>query len=191
MVIINNLDELGGYKQTIIKSLLENQDIIDLVLPNPSEDYDIDVQLLGSDTIRDKDGNLMFEGQIFPYYYTDGTEEDAKTFILVDDNVPRVRTNDLLKNVNILIYIFSHKSLVRLSTEEKNKFIIQKGYKGTCRTDILATIVDNILNKSTVFGIKKLKLESVDIYKPNNNFYGRVLIYSAICENIGGDYCGN
>ena len=192
MIDINNLDELGGYKDTIINLFIKNQDIIDLVLPNPSSEYDINTQLLGSDTIKNSDGTLMFEGQIFPYFYTDGTNEKARTFVLVDDNVLKVNSNEIFKTIRIFIYIFTEKSLVKLTNKEKVKFNKTKNYKGICRTDILATVIDNILNKSSIFGIKDLKLEGVDIYKPSNNlYYGKVLIYTATCQNIGGDVCGN
>lgn len=182
---------MGGYKQNIVDLLISNQDVIDLVLPNPVDGYDIDTQLLGSDVIKDTRGNVMFKGQIFPYIYTDGTKENAQTFILVDDRVPSVDKNGIFKNVKIFIYVFTHKSLVNLTGKEKYKYK-QLNYKGVCRTDILATAIDNILNKSKIFGLKKLKIDKVDIYKPpTNDFYGRVLVYSATCENIGGDDCGD
>lgn len=160
------------------------------MLPNPVEGYDIDTQLLGSSTIKGKDGQLMFEGQLFPYYYTIGTNLKNRTFVLVDDVIPR-SYKETFKDVTLLIYVFTHKSLVPLTGKEKTKYA-QKGYKGSCRTDILSTVIDDILNKSTIFGLKELKLEKVDIYTPptNNEYYGRVLIYTATTENIGGEYCG-
>jgi hypothetical protein len=146
---------------------------------------------LGSDTIKNADGTLKFEGQLFPYFYTDGTGEEARTFVLVDDKVIKVDNNGFFKSVKIFIYVLTEKSLVKLTNKEKVKFNITKKYKGTCRTDILATIIDNILNKNTIFGIKELKLDNVDIFKPTtNSYYGRVLTYIATCENIGGDICG-
>jgi len=130
----------------------------------------------------------MFEGQLFPYFYTNGTNQKAKTFVLVDDKIPK-SYKDMFKDVLIFVYVFTHKSLVKLTGKEKVKYK-QKGYKGSCRTDILATAIDNILNKSKIFGIKELKLDSVDIYKsPSDDFYGRVLTYIATTENTGGDGC--
>jgi hypothetical protein len=158
------------------------------MLPNPIAGYDIDTQLLGSSTIKDASGNIMFKGQLFPYIYTDGTNEAARTFVLVDDTVPRTEKG-FFKNVNIYIYVFTHKSLIKLIGKEAHKYEL-KEYKGNCRTDILSTAIDNILNKNKVFGIRELKLESVDTYKPSADYYGRVLKYSATCENIGGDRCG-
>ena len=161
------------------------------MLPNPVSGYDIDTQLLGSDTIKDTNGNILFKGQLFPYFYTDGSNEDAKTFILVDDIVSSIDNNGIFKSVKIFVYAFTHKSLVKLTSKEKIKYK-QLGYKGVCRTDVLATAIDNILNKSKIFGLKELKIDKVDIYKPStNDFYGRTLIYTAICENLDGDECGN
>jgi hypothetical protein len=112
---------------------------------------------------------------------------------MVDDKVPKVNDDGIFKYVRIFIYILVHKSIVRLTEEEKAKYRTKK-YKGSCRTDVLATAVDNILNKNTVFGLRELKFDGVDIYKPDtsgNEFYGRVLTYTAMCENVGGDSCGN
>lgn len=189
---INNLDELGGYKDTIVNLFKVDQDFIDLVLPNPVDGYSIETQLLGSDTIKNPDGTLMFEGQLFPYFYTDGTGEKARTFVLVDDKVLSVDSNGIFKTVRIFVYVFTEKSLVRLTNKEKVKFNKTKEYKGVCRTDILATVIDNILNKSTIFGLRNLRLDGADIFKPTTNaYYGRVLTYTATCENIGGDTCRN
>lgn len=161
------------------------------MLPNPISGYDIDTQLLGSDTIKDTNGNIIFKGQLFPYFYTDGTNESARTFVLIEDKVTDISNDGTFKTVLIFIYDFTHKSLVKLSSKEKVKYKL-KGYKGICRTDILATAIDKLLNKSTIFGLRELKLKAVDIYKPTtNDYYGRVLTYSAKCENTGGDTCGN
>jgi hypothetical protein len=189
-VVTINLNELGGYKQKIVDLFLENQDIVDLMLPSPIDGYDIDVQLLGSDTIKNPDGTLKFEGQLFPYFYTDGTNEKARTFVLVEDDAPKTSPDGIFKYINLFIYEFTHKTLIRLTSSEKIKYK-QKGYLGTSRIDILATAIDNVLNKNTGFGLKELKLESAKIYKPPiNEYYGRVLQYSAKCENTGGDICG-
>lgn len=172
---------------------LANQDFIDLVLPEPVEGYDANTQLLGDTDILGEDGKPLFDGQVFPYYYTDGTNEKARTFVLVDDRVPKVDDNGIFKYVKIFVYAFTHKSFVKLTSKEKLIFKSKK-YKGVCRTDVLATVIDNILNKSTVFGLKELKLDSVDIFKPptnGNEYYGRVLTYTAKCENVDGDDCGD
>jgi len=183
-VVTINLDELGGYKQKIVDMFISNQDIVDLMLPNPVVGYDIDVQLFGDGKV---DG--MFEGQLFPYFYTDGTNEKARTFVLVETDAPEVYKDGIFKNINLYIYEFTHKSLVNLSGLEKLKYI-QKGYLGTCRTDILATAIDNILNKNETFGLG-IKLKNVKIFKPaTNDYYGRVLQYTVLCENTGGDICG-
>jgi hypothetical protein len=188
---VSNLDDLGGYKEIIINLLLENKDVIDLMLPNPVDGYDIDTQLLGSDTVKDSSGNLIFPGQIFPYFYTDGTNEKARTFVLIEDKISIGKMPTLFKTVTFYVYVFTHKSLLKMSGKEKAKFK-QKGYKGSNRTDILSSAIDKTLNKNQIFGIKELQLNGVDIYKPssNNDYYGRVLIYNAITENIGGDLCG-
>ena len=109
---------------------------------------------------------------------------------MVEDKVIKVDNKELFKYIRIFVYILVHKSLVRLSDNEKAKY--RNKYQGSCRTDILSVVIDNILNKSTIFGLKELKFEGIDMYKPDtkrNEFYGRVLSYTAMCENTGGDIC--
>ena len=171
--------------------LIADQDIVDLIIPKPVDGYDMDTQLFGSNEFKNSQGGLLFEGHIFPFIYTDGTNEKARTFVLIDDEVSKVESNGVFKYVPIYIHVFTHKSLVALSNAEKVKYK-KKGYFGTCRTDVLSTAIDNIFNKNSVFGIKRLELKSAGIYKPSNDYYGRTLIYYAKCENIGGDdNCGN
>lgn len=182
-----NLAELGRYKKKIISLFLANDDIVDLMLPVKNPGYDADTQLLG---YTDSKGNVVFKGQLFPYYYTNGSNETARTFVLVDTEVPEVSRNGLFKSIYMYIYEFTHLSLVRLSTAEQAKYI-KKGYEGVCRTDVLAAAIDDVLNKNQTFGIGDVELKSVKIYKPVDDYYGRLLIYKVNCENISGDYCGN
>ncbi|MDF2700903.1 MAG: hypothetical protein K0Q49_2467 [Haloplasmataceae bacterium] len=183
-----NLYELGNYKQKIVTLFLNNQDIIDLMLPNKNTKYSIAQQLFG---YTDQNGNVIFKGQLFPYYYTDGTNQEARTFIQVETDVPQIDKNGFLKGINLYVYEFTHLSLVKLSDADIIKYK-NKGYIGTCRTDILAMAIDNILNKNDTFGIGELKLKNVKIFRPpTNEYYGRVLQYSVNSENTGGDICGN
>lgn len=182
-----NLVELGRYKRKILNLFLNSDDIVDLMLPIKNPSYGVDAQLLG---YSDQNGNVIFEGQLFPYFYTDGTNQKARTFVLIDTEVADIARNGLFKTVYMYIYEFTHTSLVRLSNAEQAKFY-KKGYEGVCRTDVLAMAIDDVLNKNNGFGIGDVELKTVKLYKPVQDYYGRVLTYKVNCENVGGDYCGN
>lgn len=53
---------------------------------------------------------------------------------------------------------------------------------------MLAMNVDRLLNGSEDFGIGKVRLLNNDVYKPNNNYYGRCITYEVMAFNrkMGG-----
>ena len=61
------------------------------------------------------------------------------------------------------------------------------GVLGT-KADVLAMNVDRLLNGSEDFGIGKVRLLNNDVYKPNNNYYGRCITYEVMAFNrkMGG-----
>lgn len=182
------LDELGDYKQKIVSLFFGSQDIIDLLLPKKNPNYTVQQQIFG---YKDENGNVVFKGQLFPYFYTDGTGEEARTFVLVETDAPTIDDNGIFKTINLYIYEFTDLSLVRLTDAEIVKYS-KKGYKGVCRTDVLAMAINRVLSDNNTFGLSGLKLKNIKVYRPTtNSYYGRVMTYSVKCENIGGDTCGN
>lgn len=63
-----------------------------------------------------------------------------------------------------MVNVFSHKSA---ST-----------YKGKSRVDLINIEVDKILNGNLNFGIDAVELVSVMPYIPNNNFFGKQIVYN-------------
>ncbi len=68
------------------------------------------------------------------------------------------------KDVQIIINVFSHK---KMST-----------YMGKSRVDLINIEIDKILNGNMEFGTDAVKLVSVMPYIPNNQFFGKQLIYN-------------
>lgn len=156
-----NLEYLGTYKDKIISKLISSQNIVDIILPNPSDQYEIEDQLRGDETQK-------LRGYIFPYEFVPGNNEKASTFICIEDVIPSVPT-DTSVNVFIYVFVFTHKDLMQYK---------RGGAVGT-RVDILASDIDKLLNGSLDLGIKRINLEKVEIYKNSNpDYYGRALLYS-------------
>lgn len=155
-----NLLELGEYKQTIVTKILKAQDIIPIILPNPNSNYEIDDQLLG-------DPKQGLEGCVYPFLYVPDTVEAAKTFICIETDVLKV-VNQHVVDLRLYVQIFTHKSLMQYT---------EVGMSGT-RVDILISKTDKLLNSSRDFGIGRLKLDGCNIVFPQQDYYGRILIYN-------------
>jgi hypothetical protein len=112
--------------------------------------------------------------QVFPYPWLDKTVTDAKSYLCFDVTIPRVSTA-VIKDVNLHIWTFTHKSLMRTSL-------------GT-RIDRIASRVDYLVNGSTSLGIGKVDLKTLENVNPTDDFYGRHIIYEVqdfnrICDKI-------
>lgn len=109
---------------------------------------------------------------IFPTPYIPDTQSQVRNYICLDIYVPRVK-DKLFKDVQIIVNIFSHKSA---ST-----------YRGKSRVDLICIEIDKILNGNMDFGIDAVDLISVMPYIPNNNFFGKQIVYNV--ENFNQRRC--
>lgn len=95
-----------------------------------------------------------------------------RNYICLDVYVSRVK-DKIFKDVQIVLNIFSHKSA---ST-----------YRGKSRVDLICIEIDKILNGNMDFGIDAVDLTSVMPYIPNNNFFGKQIVYNV--ENFNQRRC--
>lgn len=137
-----NLVELQKYKNSLALLLMENVKVMSLLEAPP--------------------GNVIYD-RIFPFEYVPDKTDTDKSIIAMECVVPDV-SNDVIKTVDIYVYIIVHKGRMK----------VESGV----RTDALAAAIDRVLNGSRDFGFGRLQLESVDTFKPNEEFYGRVLVYT-------------
>lgn len=105
---------------------------------------------------------------IFPTPYIPETQSEVKNYICLDIYVPRIK-DKIFKDVQIVVNVFSHKD--------------SSTYRGDSRVDLINIEVDKILNGSTKYGIDAVDLVSVMPYIPNNNFFGKQIIYNAMNFN--------
>lgn len=153
------LKDIGSYKSTILNKILESEDIGKLMLGKN----------LNMETIDD---DLLYK-YVFPFLYVDNTQTTQSSYICVEVNVPRT-VNFTFKDMKVVVWCYCHKGIMKYS---------HKGYRGT-RCDILADMVDRLLNTSRDFGLGRLKLQSVDTFEPHKDYYGRVMVYSCTEFNV-------
>lgn len=159
-----NLEELGVLKDRAVSRLIRDENIVDVLIGDAAKNpyTDIETLLLG----ENGSGN---GGCVFKYEYVPETQEDAKTFLCIED-VP-VESPNGNTMVGIKLYVFAYCSKSIMQTYHRSNS------SGT-RIDILMSDIDKVLNGSREFGIGQLIREDGDIYKPEKTYYGRMAVYS-------------
>lgn len=122
------------------------------------------VKLLNEDIEITNAKRLIYQ-QVYPYEYIPETVEFGQTFICVDVDIQSV-TNNLIMKPDIFIWVFTHKSLLRLP-------------EGGVRVDQLCSEIDTALNGNRFFGMGELKLASCKRFAPTNDYQGKVMRFVA------------
>lgn len=135
------------YKQTAISAIVNNRNIVEA----------IDKNYLGN-------GDGLIYRNIFPYVYVPDTEEEAKCYILVTVDMPKVWNDNsyLFQQVLVCFYILCHQKLMKTD------------YGGT-RIDYIADNLEEIFNQSTDFGFGEMELIANTEQVPDPNHRMRVL----------------
>ena len=99
-------------------------------------------------------------GHIYEFEYVPEINETADTYLCMETVVAKAPSDTAYRHTGVL---------------------------GT-KADVLAMNVDRLLNGSEDFGIGKVRLLNNDVYKPNNNYYGRCITYEVMAFNrkMGG-----
>ncbi len=143
------LDEFFNYKNQLMEDLLTEERI---------------VKLINDDVSVDDAAELVYT-QVFPYEYVPDTVEHGKTFVCADVDITSA-PNSTLYYPTLYIWIFTHKSLLRLP-------------EGGVRTDKLAHEIAKKINGSRYYGLGELDLRSVKRFAPMTDYQGKVLIFDA------------
>lgn len=152
------LQEFFEYKNKLMKMMCENEELVKLVVdPDTGDDFD--------------PLTLPYE-QIFPFEYIPETTDKGKTYICFDVDIPQV-INEVIYEPIIWIWVFTHKSLLRLP-------------EGGVRTDRIAQILDEMLNGNRDLGLGEVNLKTVARFSPVEDFQGRVLAYQCTDTNRWG-----
>lgn len=149
------LEEFFEYKNKLMKMFCTNEEVVKLV----SDDDDVD-------------GLSLPYKQIFPFEFIPETTDRGKTYICFDVDIPEV-SNEVVYNPVIWIWIFTHKSKLRLT-------------EGGIRTDKIAQVIDTMLNGNRTLGLGEVNLRTVARFSPVEDFQGRVLAYQCRDTNRWG-----
>lgn len=146
------LDEFFDYKNKLMEDLLTTESI---------------VNLLGDDASIENAASLAYT-QVFPYEYVPETVEEGKTYICFDVDITAASGDfdELFYNPEIYIWVFSHKSRLRLP-------------EGGVRTDKICAEICKKINGSLFYGLGKLKLYSVKRFAPMTDYQGKRMAYTA------------
>ena len=161
-----NLYCLGMDKEIIIKTFMENSNIVSLLMPDYNE------------LTATQDLDILLKDHIYDTISIDNTQGVARVYICIEAYVPSV-DGDAIKEIGIVINVFCPDSLKTLSKLEKVKYISEQPFYGN-RIDVLTDAIDRCLNGKRGIGIGKLRLKPrspIGIYQPVNNYYGKSMEY--------------
>lgn len=151
---------LGKLKDSVKKLLLANENICSL--------------LVGSND------PIAAASQIYDNLYIDGSQDIAKTYILMDTIVQSAQ-NINIKEIQLIFNIFTHVTMISLTSQERNNYY-NKGYYGN-RVDVLIDAVARELNGNPDFGLGLVNLiprSPMKIIQPSSNtkYYGKQIVFS-------------
>jgi len=149
MINSEQLDEFYDYKNQLMGDLLTNEDIVKLINENKK---------------LNNAASLAYN-QVFPYEYLPETVEDGNTFVCFDVDIQDASDETYLTAV-MYVWVFTHKSKMRLP-------------EGGVRTDKLCSKIAGAINGSRMYGLGKLKLQSVKRFAPLTDFQGKVMTFKA------------
>jgi hypothetical protein len=140
------------------------------------------VQALGLDSGEDEE-SLVYT-RLFPFYFLPDTQEDVKTYILVEIDIHGNRNSRNMSEYNAYAYpvitftILSHQWDIRM----------KKSGISAVRTDYIAELIDNKYNGRSGFGIGKIQLSSSTAGNLNEKYKFRQLVFQ--CLDFNNGICG-
>lgn len=147
------LKDIGRYKNRIMSHILSSDDICKA--------------LLDKKEVSDDDKDNLIYNQIFPYLYVDETQNDVKSYVCIEVNIP-VAPNNTTKRLQIVVWAYSHKKCMNYH---------KKDYFGT-RPDIISDMIERSLCDATDLGIGKIALQTATYFFPTNHYYGRQMVFT-------------
>lgn len=154
------------WKSQIMSDLQNDDEIIQALGLNPDEDAD----------------DLVYT-RLFPHYYIPFTQEAVKTYILIEIDIPQVRTkynsgSSIFAKPQITFTVLSHQSDMRMNMPGVS----------AVRTDYIAALIDEKYNGKSGFGFKDLKVLSnisgsiSSMYRYRQIVFEGVDLSEEICE---------
>lgn len=153
-----NSSIIGKAKNEIVKSFINDDAIVAAIDPN-------------GDYTKDD----LVNSYIFNFHQNPDTINETKTFLTIQVHIPEIySTSNILVNTNIVIWIVSHETHMKVDNVPKIK---------ENRNDYLSRLIDEKLNGSTLFGLGKLKLISNVEGAYQKNYLYRQLVFQVVDIN--------
>lgn len=153
---------IRNWKNKIMSELSQDDDVINALGLNPDESPD----------------DLVWV-RLYPHYYIPQTEEDVKTYILVEIDIPerRLRYNNNENPIwvypKIVFYVLTHQDDMRID---------MVGESGT-RMDYLAEIIEDKYDGRQDFGVGTLQLKSDEAGSISTTYRFRQLVFEGVDVN--------
>ena len=150
---------IRSWKNQIMSELSQDDEIINALGLNPDESPD----------------DLVWV-RLYPHYYIPQTEEEVKTYILVEIDIPERRSrnsnndNSIWVYPTIIFYVLTHQEDMRLD---------MVGESGT-RMDYIAELIEEKYQGRTDFSVGTLQLKSDIAGSVNTTYRFRQLIFEAV-----------
>lgn len=150
---------IRAWKNLIISELSQDDEIIAALGLNPDESPD----------------DLVWK-RLYPHYYIPQTQEEVKTYILVEIDIPenrsRYSSNDssIWVHPTIVFYVLTHQEDMHMN---------MVGESGT-RMDYLAELIEDKYQGRQDFGVGSLQLKSDIAGSINTTYRFRQLIFEAV-----------
>lgn len=147
------------WKNKIVSELSQDEDIINALGLNPDESPD----------------DLVWQ-RIFPHMFVPQTEEQVRSYILVEIDIPERRTrygssqSDIWVHPTIVFYVLTHQEDMHMD---------MVGESGT-RMDYLAELIEEKYEGRQDFGVGTLQLKSDVAGSINNTYRYRQLVFEAV-----------
>lgn len=186
------------FKSEIIKRIVTNENAVKLINPTLNPKLELDDVLLGGKWII-KGEEITEQGHIFSYNYVDSTTTGSKVFICIEA-LPYKYKYPMI-DVLLYIHIYVHKNIMNLTSKVTGKpstpssdEMYKLGFIGN-RCDQLTQVIGSILNgASNMGGIKEITPHErghITLSIPNNEFYGKCMIFDTKISNVEYIGCEN
>lgn len=143
------LDELFRYKNTLMRDILNDQDVVNLLTDN--------------EELR-KDPTGLAYTQVHPYEYIPETVEHGYSYICFDVDIQKNLSNGLFYIPYLYIWVMCHRSRLRLP-------------EGGVRTDAICAKLCDDLDGSWEYSLGKFDLYSSKRFAPVMDYNGKVLTF--------------
>jgi len=157
---LSRLQELSGYKYTIINRLLDSEELCKALFYN-------DTDFLSKKCLTDP-SELVYRN-IYPYRFIPDVKDTKSTYITISFRKFQLVNNSFKKGL-IYLNIFTHRDL------------FQTDY-GCTRIDYLLNKTDELFNQQRGIGIGKLEYEDMDELVVNEKYQGAYICYRPVDFN--------